>query len=278
MLAFFTIIHVLLCVFMIFVILLQPGKDAGMGAALGGGAATSAFGGRGAVTFLSKLTAVCAALFFLTSLGLSFVGVRGLGDQQPGGEGGGADCSGGGSRLGAAPAPASSAPPGPAAPAAAPGSGDGAGVPRRSSRVARSAACKARRPCTTACSSSSGRRCSPGASAVCLWLSRRGLARTYVRDVLHVGAGVWPLGWGAWQSPWPPVRGGDDRVRAPARRSAAGAPVRGGAGARASGLGRRGGVVGARALRALGGGVHRGGSARARAVPRRGGAARAGAR
>ena len=47
-----------------------------MGAALGGGAATSAFGGRGAVTFLSKLTAACAGLFFLTSLGLSFVGVR----------------------------------------------------------------------------------------------------------------------------------------------------------------------------------------------------------
>jgi preprotein translocase subunit SecG len=77
MLAFFTVVHVVLCVFMIFVILLQPGKDAGMGAALGGGAATSAFGGRGAVTFLSKLTAACAGLFFLTSLGLSFVGVRG---------------------------------------------------------------------------------------------------------------------------------------------------------------------------------------------------------
>ncbi|KFE64905.1 preprotein translocase subunit SecG [Hyalangium minutum] len=76
MLTFFTIVHVLLCVFMIFVILLQPGKDAGMGAALGGGAATSAFGGRGAVTFLSKLTGVCAALFFLTSLGLSFVGLK----------------------------------------------------------------------------------------------------------------------------------------------------------------------------------------------------------
>jgi preprotein translocase subunit SecG len=76
MLTFFTIIHVVLCVFMIFVILLQPGKDAGMGAALGGGAATSAFGGRGAVTFLSKVTAVCAGLFFLTSLGLSFVGMK----------------------------------------------------------------------------------------------------------------------------------------------------------------------------------------------------------
>lgn len=76
MLTFFSIIHVTLCVFMLFVILLQPGKDAGMGAALGGGAATSAFGGRGAVTFLGKVTAVCAAGFFLTSLGLSFVGLR----------------------------------------------------------------------------------------------------------------------------------------------------------------------------------------------------------
>lgn len=76
MLAFLTAVHVLLCIFMIFVILLQPGKDAGMGAALGGGAATSAFGGRGAVTFLSRVTAVCAALFFLTSLTLSFQGMR----------------------------------------------------------------------------------------------------------------------------------------------------------------------------------------------------------
>jgi dolichol kinase len=44
-----------------------------------------------------------------------------------------------------------------------------------------------------------------GGLGVCLWLSRRGVARTYVRDVLHVGAGVWPLGWKAWESPWPPV-------------------------------------------------------------------------
>ena len=76
MFVFFTIVHIILCVFMIFVILLQPGKDAGMGAALGGGAATSAFGGRGAATFLTKLTAFCAMAFFITSLGLSFVGLR----------------------------------------------------------------------------------------------------------------------------------------------------------------------------------------------------------
>lgn len=115
MLTFVTIVHVLLCVFMIFVILLQPGKDAGMGAALGGGAATSAFGGRGAVTFLSKLTAICAALFFLTSLGLSFVGLRS------------SVAAGAPAARPAAAAPAS--PPGgstapAAAPAAAPGSPD----------------------------------------------------------------------------------------------------------------------------------------------------------
>ncbi|MDP1822054.1 MAG: preprotein translocase subunit SecG [Archangium sp.] len=76
MFVFFTIVHIVLSIFMIFVILLQPGKDAGMGAALGGGAATSAFGGRGAATFLTKLTAFCAMAFFITSLGLSFVGLR----------------------------------------------------------------------------------------------------------------------------------------------------------------------------------------------------------
>jgi len=39
----------------------------------------------------------------------------------------------------------------------------------------------------------------------CLWLAGRGLPRTSVRDVLHVGAGAWPLGWSAWRSPGPPV-------------------------------------------------------------------------
>ena len=108
MLTFVTIVHVILCVFMIFVILLQPGKDAGMGAALGGGAATSAFGGRGAVTFLSKLTGVCAALFFLTSLGLSFVGLK--------------TSVAGGSVAAPAPAAAPAAPGGAAAPAGTPAS------------------------------------------------------------------------------------------------------------------------------------------------------------
>ena len=74
---FLSIVHVALCFFMILVILLQPGKEGGgMGGAFGGGAATSAFGGQGATTFLSKLTAGCAVAFFLTSLLLSFVGYQ----------------------------------------------------------------------------------------------------------------------------------------------------------------------------------------------------------
>ena len=133
MVAFFTVIHVLLCVFMIFVILLQPGKDAGMGAALGGGAATSAFGGRGAVTFLSKLTAICAGLFFLTSLGLSFVGVR----------------SSVTSSLLAKPAPAAAPAPGSAAPAA-PAPGGAAPAPKASDTAPAPAATPAPAPAAPA--------------------------------------------------------------------------------------------------------------------------------
>ena len=110
MFVFFTVVHIILCVFMIFVILLQPGKDAGMGAALGGGAATSAFGGRGAATFLTKLTAACAIGFFVTSLGLSFVGLRGSAADLI------EDTTTAAPAPGTTPAPANGAPPAEAAP------------------------------------------------------------------------------------------------------------------------------------------------------------------
>ncbi len=67
-----TILHVLVCAFLILVILLQAGKDAGMGIALGGGGSGTVFGGRGAGSFLGKVTAACAGIFFVTSLVLSF--------------------------------------------------------------------------------------------------------------------------------------------------------------------------------------------------------------
>lgn len=69
---FITVVHVLVCIFLILVILLQAGKDAGMGAAFGGGGSGTVFGGRGAGSFLGKVTAACATIFFITSLSLSF--------------------------------------------------------------------------------------------------------------------------------------------------------------------------------------------------------------
>ncbi len=73
MFAFITTVHILVSIFMIFVILLQPGKGEGMGGALGGGGnSSSVFGGRGSVTFLSKITTGCAVVFMLTSLTLAY--------------------------------------------------------------------------------------------------------------------------------------------------------------------------------------------------------------
>jgi preprotein translocase subunit SecG len=66
------ILHVLVCLFLIFVVLLQRGKGAEMGAAFGGSSQTL-FGSRGASTFLSKLTTVSAVLFMITSLSLTMV-------------------------------------------------------------------------------------------------------------------------------------------------------------------------------------------------------------
>jgi len=73
MFAFVVTIHVVVSVFLIFVILLQPGKGDAMAAfAGGGGSANTVFGGRGSVTFLSKVTTVCAIIFMVTSLTLAW--------------------------------------------------------------------------------------------------------------------------------------------------------------------------------------------------------------
>jgi len=66
------VIHVIVCLFLILVILLQAGKGGGMGAAFGGAGTQTVFGGRGAATFLSKVTAVMAFTFMLTSLLLAY--------------------------------------------------------------------------------------------------------------------------------------------------------------------------------------------------------------
>jgi preprotein translocase subunit SecG len=67
------ILHVVVCLALISIVLLQHGKGAGIGAAFGGSSQT-VFGSTGAAPFLAKLTAVAAILFMLTSLGLTFLG------------------------------------------------------------------------------------------------------------------------------------------------------------------------------------------------------------
>ncbi len=66
-------IHVLVAISIIFLVLLQHGKGADMGAAFGSGSSGSLFGATGSANFLSRTTAALAAVFFLTSLGLAYL-------------------------------------------------------------------------------------------------------------------------------------------------------------------------------------------------------------
>lgn len=75
----FTIIHILVCVFLVIVVLLQSGKAADIAGAFGGMGSQTAFGPRGSATVLSKATAIAAGLFLTTSLSLSILASRGSG-------------------------------------------------------------------------------------------------------------------------------------------------------------------------------------------------------
>jgi preprotein translocase subunit SecG len=67
------VFHVLLAAGIVGLVLLQRGKGADAGAGFGAGASGTVFGARGSASFLSRTTAVLATLFFLTSLGLSYL-------------------------------------------------------------------------------------------------------------------------------------------------------------------------------------------------------------
>ena len=77
-------VHFLIAVALIGFILMQHGKGADMGAAFGSGASGSLFGAAGSANFLSRTTAVLAALFFILSLALAYVATR-----RPAEQGGG---------------------------------------------------------------------------------------------------------------------------------------------------------------------------------------------
>lgn len=73
MISIILVVHVVLSIAIIGLVLLQRGKGAEAGAALGGGASGSVFGAQGASNFLSRTTAILAASFFVTSLSLAYL-------------------------------------------------------------------------------------------------------------------------------------------------------------------------------------------------------------
>ena len=68
--------HVLICILLILVVLLQRSRGAGLSGVFGGGGSQSFFGGRGAAPFLTKATSVLAILFMATSLTLTLISAR----------------------------------------------------------------------------------------------------------------------------------------------------------------------------------------------------------
>jgi preprotein translocase subunit SecG len=76
MITILTILHVIVCVFLILVVLLQQAQNADWSGAFGGGGTQTAFGQRGAGTLLSKATTVSAIVFMITSLSLTILITR----------------------------------------------------------------------------------------------------------------------------------------------------------------------------------------------------------
>jgi len=77
-----TIVHVIVCIFLIIVVLLQSGKAADLAGAFGGMGSQTAFGPRGSATLLSKATTASAVVFMITSLSLSILATRGSGGAK----------------------------------------------------------------------------------------------------------------------------------------------------------------------------------------------------
>jgi len=72
MLTLLTIVHVIVCVFLIVIVLLQHGKGADMGASFGGGSGKTVFGTEGPLPLLNKITTASAIIFMFTSVCLAY--------------------------------------------------------------------------------------------------------------------------------------------------------------------------------------------------------------
>src|SRR6516164_8387436 len=73
------LVHIVVCIFLIIVVLLQSGKAADLAGAFGGMGSQTAFGPRGSATLLSKATTISAVLFMITSLSLSILATKNAG-------------------------------------------------------------------------------------------------------------------------------------------------------------------------------------------------------
>jgi preprotein translocase subunit SecG len=82
MLILLVILHVIVCLFLIGVVLLQQGKSADLAGAFGGQGSQTAFGPRGATNILSKSTTWCAVAFMITSIGLTVLLQRSSGSHS----------------------------------------------------------------------------------------------------------------------------------------------------------------------------------------------------
>lgn len=73
MFIFVSLIHVLMCIILIVIVLLQSGKGSDLASAFGGGGSNTMFGSHGAASFLNKLTTIAAIMFMVTSLTLAIL-------------------------------------------------------------------------------------------------------------------------------------------------------------------------------------------------------------
>ncbi len=76
MIALITAVHIIVCLFLIFVVLVQSGKSADIAAAFGGMGSQTAFGPRSAANALTKATTWAAIIFMLTSFTLAIISTR----------------------------------------------------------------------------------------------------------------------------------------------------------------------------------------------------------
>jgi preprotein translocase subunit SecG len=68
-----SIVHIVVCILLILIVLLQTGKGADIGAAFGGGSSQTLFGSAGPAGFFTKITTGVAVIFMVTSIGLAYM-------------------------------------------------------------------------------------------------------------------------------------------------------------------------------------------------------------